>query len=137
MALELDSLEKSIASLGRTLAFSEKVAKDDAETMEIARTAVIQCFEVAYELCWKFMQRWMDLNVSPDAVTMATKREFYRHAAENGLILDVDEWMGYHQARNETAHTYNLEKAMAIAAVARGFHAEAGRFLGVLKQHND
>jgi nucleotidyltransferase substrate binding protein (TIGR01987 family) len=124
MALDLESLEKSIAALGRALAFASKVEGKDQETAEVARNSVIQCFEVAYEQGWKFMQRWIEENVSPDLVRGVPKRELYRHAFEQDLIKDVDEWMRYHGARNETSHTYDLEKAEGVFRVAGDFHNE-------------
>src|SRR5208337_4887418 len=100
MPLELDSLKKAVAALNGVLAKS-----DDAELMggldEITQNAiksgVIQHFEFTYELCWKFIKRWLEVNISPTTGDGVARRELFRLAAENRLIVDVDEWMQHHE----------------------------------------
>ena len=66
MKLDLTSLRKAVESLKRTL----EVA-DDKDFMsglsgsqkDAVRAGVIQNFEVTYELCWKFMRRWLEVNL--------------------------------------------------------------------------
>lgn len=140
MPLELDSLQKAVAALNGVLAKS-----DDAEFMrgldEIARNAiksgVILHFEFTYELCWKYIKRWLEMNVSATAVDGVTRRELFRHAAENRLIDDVEQWMRHHDARNKTAHTYQPEIAEIVYAVAHDFAVDARRLLKALEARND
>jgi hypothetical protein len=58
-------------------------------------------------------------------------------AAENRLIDDVDAWMRYHAARNNTSHTYNLSVAAEVYAVSLDFAQDAGRLLAALEARND
>lgn len=140
MPLELDSIQKAVAALTGVLAKS-----DDAEFMrgldEIARNAiksgVIQHFEFTYELCWKFIKRWLEMNVSPPTVDGVTRRELFRQAAENRLIDDVEQWMRYHDARNKTAHTYQPAIAESVYAAAHDFAVDARRLLKALEARND
>ncbi|MDD2773689.1 MAG: nucleotidyltransferase substrate binding protein [Elusimicrobiales bacterium] len=57
--------------------------------------------------------------------------------AENRLITDVEQWMKYHNARNETAHTCDSAKAGEIAAVAAVFAGDAKKLLQILQSRND
>ena len=140
MALVLSSLEKAVSALAAVLAKS-----DDAEFMsqldEVARNAikagVIQHFEFTYELCWKFIKRWLETNVSASDVDGVTRRELFRRAAENRLIDDVDQWMRYHSARNLTSHIYQPEIAARVYSTAHDFARDAARLLAALEARND
>lgn len=140
MPLELHSLRKSVDALNGVLAKS-----DDAEFMrgldEIAQRAVksgvIQHFEFTYELCWKFIKRWLEMNVGAAAVDGVTRRELFRHAAENRLIDDVERWMRHHYARNQTSHTYEPEVAEDVYAAAHDFARDAQSLLAALEARND
>lgn len=140
MPLELDSLRRAVSALNGVLAKS-----DDAELMggldEITQNAiksgVIQHFEFTYELCWKFIKRWLEMNISPTTADGVTRRELFRLAAENRLIVDVDEWMRHHEARNLTSHTYAPEVAQTVYAAAHDFARDAQRLLEALEARND
>ncbi len=108
-----------------------------AELEETVRSGIIQNFEVAYEQCWKTMKRWLEINISPDAGDGITRRELFRRAAEHLLISDVDAWMRFHAARNETSHTYNNTIAEDIFAVSREFLPTAKQFLAAVLARND
>ena len=140
MPLELGSLKKGVAALNGVLAKS-----NDAELMrgldEITRNAIksgaIQHFEFTYELCWKFVKRWLEVNISPTAADGVTRRELFRLAAENRLIVDVDEWMRHHDARNLTSHTYEPAVAERVYLAAHDFARDARRLLEALEARND
>ena len=140
MALELDSLKNAVSALQAVVAKS-----DDTEFMrgldDVARNAiksgVIQHFEFTYELCWKFIKRWLETNISSTAADGVTRRELFRMAAENRLIDDVDRWMRHHDARNETAHTYEAKVAERVYRAAHDFVHDAQRLLEALEARND
>jgi nucleotidyltransferase substrate binding protein (TIGR01987 family) len=123
MILELESLVAALSALEKSITTWNKLSQapgltsDDLQTI---KSGVIQNFEVAYEQCWKFMKRWLEINISPDIADGVSRRELYRISAENRLIDDVDLWMEFHKARNLTAHTYqavNAEEAFRVATL--------------------
>ena len=140
MALDLSSLKKSVEALESSInSFlsnqkNSSLSKQDLETM---KAGVIQNFEVAYEMCWKFMKRWIEEEVSPDIVDGVPRQQLYRVSAENKLIHDVDLWMDYHKARNLTSHTYNAGNAESAADAAIKFIHEAKDLLKTLEAKND
>ena len=139
MNLDLSSLRKAIESLEKTLKVAENkelAAGLDDDAKDAIRAGGIQNFEFTYELCWKFMRRWLGINVGSTYVDGVTRRELFRLSAENRLISDVDQWMEYHDARNETAHTYNEDTADDVFETSRIFLADAKKLLEALKERN-
>ena len=105
---------------------------------ETVRAGVIQNFEVAYEQCWKFIQRWIRENRTPeDADHPLTRKELFRLAARYGLITDPLPWFEYSDARNLTSHTYDAKQAEVVFAVAGHFSIDAQYLLKQLKERND
>ena len=138
MKLELTSLESATASLERSINASTTFeASLPPEIKETVRSGIIQNFEVAYELSWKMMKRWLETNISAESVDGVTRRELFRQAAENRLIDDVELWMGFHSARNETSHTYDSGTAEEVSEVAGRFVAAAQALLTSLRARND
>jgi nucleotidyltransferase substrate binding protein (TIGR01987 family) len=138
MNLELTSLENATASLGRSInAAATFEATLPPELNKTVRSGIIQNFEVAYELSWKMMKRWIETNISAASVDGVTRRELFRQAAENRLIDDVDLWMSFHAARNETSHTYDNDTAEEVSDSAEQFVAAAQSLLTSLRARND
>jgi nucleotidyltransferase substrate binding protein (TIGR01987 family) len=140
MKLDLSSLCKAVESLGRTLAVANDkdfIAGLSDDQKDAIRAGVIQNFEFTYELCWKFMKRWLEANLGSANVEGVSRRQLFRLSAENRLIDDVDEWMEYHDARNETSHTYDEGTAEDVFGTARDFLADAAQLLKALEARND
>ncbi len=104
---------------------------------EAIKSGVIQHFEFTYELAWKFIKRWLEKNYSSSYVDGCTRRELFRLAAENQLIDSVDAWMIFHQARNQTSHTYDKAVAETVYEHAIHFLAEAKELAQRLEAKND
>ncbi len=138
--LELSSLEKAIYSFTRAVRVcKQKIAEENIpqDELETIKAGVIQNFEFTYELCWKFMKRWIEQNISNIAADGVTRRELFRMSAENLLIDDVDEWMQYHQARNLTSHIYDAIVAEDVLASALRFLPVAESLKESLEKRND
>ena len=139
MALDLSSLKKAIASLKNALnvAIPASLEAMPEDQQEVIKAGVIQNFEFTYELCWKFMKRWLEVNIGTAYVDGVTRRELFRLSVENKLIEDVDQWMEYHDARNETSRTYDQDTADDIFQVAQTFFSDAFELLQILEEKND
>ncbi|MBU0456362.1 MAG: nucleotidyltransferase substrate binding protein [Gammaproteobacteria bacterium] len=138
MVLDLSSLEKAVDSLNRAIKVAESSIQGivDSDQEEVIQAGVIQNFEFTYELCWKFMQRWLEKNVGP-IIDRLTMKELFRMAAEHQLIKKVEPWFEYHQARNLTSHTYSLDIADEVYKTAIRFYKDAKKFLTILEERND
>ena len=140
MPLQLGSLQKAVGSMEALLMKTEDKALGDSldeVTRQGLKAGLIQHFEFTYELCWKFMKRWLEKNLGSVYVDGISKKELFRIAAEHHLILNVESWFEYHHARNETSHIYDQEKADAVYAVAVRFARDARTFLETLTSKND
>ncbi|MCK5595359.1 nucleotidyltransferase substrate binding protein [bacterium] len=139
MILDLSSLKKAVNSLEKAIKVADTQISGTVNTdhEEVIRTGVIQNFEFTYELCWKFMKRWLENNVSMESVDGVTRKELFRLAAESRLIDDVEAWFKYHEARNETAHTYDWKMAETVYETATCFIKDAKIVLERLEAKND
>jgi nucleotidyltransferase substrate binding protein (TIGR01987 family) len=134
-SLDFTPLRRAIGALERSCAVwaawpEQQRGQDIAETL---RAGVIQSFEFTYELSWKFMRRWLSLNVAADAAEGASRRELFRISAEHKLLNDVQAWVGFHYARNITSHVYDEDKAEEVLAAALQFPAYAAQLLAALE----
>jgi nucleotidyltransferase substrate binding protein (TIGR01987 family) len=137
MPLDLTSLEKSVAALRLSATDAVPRLQELGPALsETLKAGVIQQFEVAYELRWKMMKRWIEENVGAETVDGVPRRELFRRAAESRLIDDVEHWMRFHRARNETSHTYSSETAEEVYALSLAFLATAEALLAALRARN-
>lgn len=139
MPLEMESLINAVDSLRRSLdAVGGDLGGFTDDQKETLRAGVIQNFEVAYEQCWKFTQRWLRENRSPeDADFPKTRKDLFRMAAKHGLISDPAPWFGFGEARNLTSHTYDHAQAERVYDAAVGFLPYAQELVTRLKERND
>jgi len=140
MLLQLKSLQKAITSLKAVIERAddkELSSRIDDITRYAIKAGAIQNFEFTYELCWKFMKRWLESTLGTTYVDGVSRRELFRIAAENLLIRDVDQWMIYHKARNITSHTYNEDRTEEVFKIAKEFVVDAEKLFNQLEAHND
>ena len=138
--LELNSLKHAIDSMSELLnrTYDTKLMTSlDEVTQNGLKAGVVQNFEFTYELCWKFMKRWLENNVGASYVDGVSRKELFRIAAENLLIEDVERWMEYHKARNETSHLYDEDVADLVFEAATDFIHDAKKLLANLEARND
>jgi nucleotidyltransferase substrate binding protein (TIGR01987 family) len=140
MTLELGALEKAIDSFEKAI-YAVHTAPHipglDEDILNTVKAGVIQNFEFTYELCWKFIKRWLETNYGPSFAEGVHRRELFRQAAENGLIDDVALWMDYHQSRNLTSHTYDQGVADDVFEAALTFLPAAKQLLEAIARRND
>jgi nucleotidyltransferase substrate binding protein (TIGR01987 family) len=126
--IDITHLKNAIAALQSCINdFNEYAAKGDS-LRESLRSGVIQNFEAAYELSWKFMKRWLVFNVGNSIVDGIPRFELFKLAAENGLISDIEIWFDFHDARNKTSHEYGEEVAELVLEYALKFLPYAKEF---------
>ncbi len=126
--VDYSPLRKAIASVEKVL-LSQKT--------DVTRDAAIKRFEYTFELCWKFLKRWLENETADSTIDSFSKKELFRVGREYGLIRDVELWFKYNRARNETSHTYNEAKAEEVYAVIKDFLEDARFLLERLERRKD
>jgi len=130
--LDIATLKGAVNALeGAIEEYNESFPDAGTRRRDVMRSGVIQNFEVAYELSWKFMKKWLEINVDQDILIGNTRKDLYRIAWENRLILDVKAWWAFHEARNRTSHTYSpmtaeyvFNKAIEFLPIAKKYVAD-------------
>ena len=128
MELDFTPLQQAIAQLEKSLKFSTSpLAKADSDLFEQLRNSVIQCFEFTYELSHKMLKRHLkEQSASPDDIEQSTFADMIRTGNEKKLLRsDWSRWKVYRQARTNSSHTYDEDKAIAVYQIAPEFLAEA------------
>ena len=133
-SLNIESLKNAVSALEDSIAEYNGCAQDgNTRRLYALRSGVIKNFEIAYELCWKYMKKWLEMNISPEIVKYVNRKEFYRIAWENGLIPDVREWWGFHDSRNRAVHVYSETTAGEVFSTAVRFITAAKKFTADLE----
>jgi nucleotidyltransferase substrate binding protein (TIGR01987 family) len=126
--IDYTPLRKAVASVEQVLLIQKT---------GVTRDAAIKRFEYTFELCWKFLKRWLENETADSTIDSFSKKELFRAGREYGLIRDVEAWFRYNRARNETAHTYNETKAEEVYAVIKDFVADAQFLLDELERRKN
>jgi len=140
MILNLTPLQKALFALEEAINNATDQTFVDSlsdSQQKLIISGVIKHFEFTYEIGWKMMKRWLEENRDKSGIEGVTRRELFRLAAMSGLISDVDKWMLYHQARNQTSHTYDENRAKEIFAICQQFLPEAEKLYQNLIKKND
>jgi nucleotidyltransferase substrate binding protein (TIGR01987 family) len=128
MNLDFSPLLNAITQLEKSLEFAHSSLADETPGLfEQLRNSVIQCFEFTYELSHKMLRRYLEATAaSPEQDDLATFACLIRTGNEKGLLRsDWSRWKEYRQARTDSSHTYDEDKAEAVYRIAPDFLLEA------------
>ena len=131
--LDIAPLKNAINALKAAIGNYNEYSPQGGTLKDTLRSGVIQNFEVAYELSWKFMKRWLSFNVSPELIEGVPRYELFKHAVEMGLISGLGEWFDFHKARNRTVHEYSDTTAEEVLDFAKKFVPYAEEFIAKLE----
>jgi nucleotidyltransferase substrate binding protein (TIGR01987 family) len=70
----------------------------------IVRDSAIQRFEIAFELCWKFLKTYLE---EEHNAVCTSPRTCFRAAFAQGVIDNDPFWLELTKLRNYTVHTYD------------------------------
>ena len=128
MSINYSSFDSAIKQLEKSIVYvNSDMAKNDDGLREQLRNSVIQCFEFTYELSHKMLKRYLeDTAASPEETDLSSFQKIIRMGNEKNLLRsDWRKWKDYRQARTNSSHTYDKEKAEATFIIALDFLDEA------------
>ena len=107
---------------------------------DVFRAACVKEFELVLEQSGKLLSKrirpWFASNRQVDKLYFM---DFFRHAAKHGLI-DVDaceRWLRYREHRNNTAHEYGEDFAVATLEILPNFITDARALADVIAAEAD
>ncbi len=103
---KLGDLDKAINRLKE--AIDESNINPNSSTL---KDGVIQRFEFTYQLCWKLMKHFLEMEGIEEA---KSPRSTFREAFQYGLIEDGDLWIDMLKDRNLTSHVYDEDVSIEI-----------------------
>lgn len=139
MRLDLTNLENAADSLQAALKALDSCERESfsAEIRETVKAGVVQNFEIMYEMGWKFMKRWLTEKLGMAALEGLSRKELFRLAGENGFIDTVEDWILFHNLRNQTTHTYSSDRADEVLDASPDLLEASRKLLTVIKKDND
>ena len=109
MALTVDHLLRTAATLEQALLAIERTPAEDAVMFDLFRNAAIKSFELSLEAAGKLLRKALKAyGGSPRSVDAWVFNDVLRQAGKHGLPdqQGVQRWLAYRANRNTTAHDY-------------------------------
>ena len=108
-----DVLKSCLDGLERSLAYIQ--TPQDTVDYELFRDAAIKKFEMTIEQLGKILRKLIpEYTGNKTAAAKMPYKELLRYGGQFGLIDDVEKWMAYRDARNDTAHEYGEDFAIVV-----------------------
>lgn len=106
--------------------FAEAVEAYNKDKLAIlSHLALVQAYEVCYELAWKVIKDYLFLN----GINAQLPREVIKEAFSANVIKNGQVWIDMLQDRNSTSHEYNMDKVnLIIERIATVYSIELHQF---------
>ena len=110
----------------------DEFKKDSSKILN--HMALIQSFEVCFELAWKVLKDYLECN----GITVYLPKEVIKQAFSTEIIQEGQMWIDMLKARNSTSHEYNLDKVKEIITDIAGIYfEELKRFSTQIKEFHE
>lgn len=137
--IDYSKFRKSLQQLELQFAnYQHSAERTDLSTLdkEAIAESVIQRFETCYDCVWKHLKRYLIEALGLPDVPNSPK-PIFRIAAENRLFQKpTEQWMNYADARIQTSHDDDGEKAKIALALMEDFISDAIALYQTLTEEN-
>ena len=95
------------------------------KSVVLSHLALVQAYEVCYELAWKVLKDYLFLN----GISAQLPREVIKEAFSANVIKDGQVWIDMLQDRNSASYEYNMDKVnLIIERIATAYNNELAKF---------
>lgn len=137
MALNVDHLLRTAATLEQALLALEKNPPSEEILFDLYRNAAIKSFELSLDAVGKLMRKALKLySASPRSVDALVFNDVLRHAGKHSLLdaAGVERWLAYRANRNNTAHDYGEGFANDTLKLLPGYLADVRTLANKLQE---
>ncbi|MCQ4346633.1 nucleotidyltransferase substrate binding protein [Pseudomonas stutzeri] len=137
MALNVDHLLRTAATLEQALLALEKTPSTEEILFDLYRNAAIKSFELSLETAGKLLRKALKLyTASPRSVDALVFNDVLRHAGKHSLldVAAVERWLAYRANRNNTAHDYGEGFANDTLKLLPGYLRDVRELASKLKE---
>ena len=100
----------------------------------LTHMALVQSFEVCFELAWKVLKDYLAVN----GVSVSLPREVIKEAFYYETISDGQIWIDMLNVRNSTSHEYDIDKVNSVLPDVAGIYFdELNRFKEQIKDFHE
>ena len=136
--LDITPLKKALKAYNNALMYTQKFElrheiDQQFYEFEMARASLIQHFEFCYELSWKFMKRYIEMD-GGNSGEIVSRKDLFRVSKELRLINDFQAWVKYTRDRNRTSHLYDEDTANEVYKTAKEFILEFSTFVETIEK---
>lgn len=102
----MSRLTERIENFNRAFKILKDAVDEFEESKILTHMALVQSYEVCFELAWKCIKDYMDEN----GIITNYPREVIKEAFNKNTIKNAQLWLDMLEARNATSHEYNVVK---------------------------
>ena len=100
---------------------------------ELTHMALIQSFEVCFELAWKVVKDYLN----QEGIEVYLPKQVIKEAFNNEVIKTGQIWIEMLETRNSTSHEYNMEKVNEyLIKICTSYYKELTRFSKQIEEFN-
>ena len=127
----MSRLEERIENFNRAFEIYSEAVKDFSWNRILSHMALIQSFEVCFELAWKVLKDYIETKgIKVDYPKDVIKESFNKNTIKNG-----QEWFDMLETMNSTSHEYNMEKVHTmLEKISTEFYDELYLFSNKVKE---
>lgn len=136
IGVKMSRLTERIENFNKTYRLFDIAHKSYIENPqnEVNKLAIIQAFEIVYELGWKVIKDYLKTK----AIEVYTPKDTIKTAFNSNILPSAQIWIDMALDRNASSHEYNEDKVSIILKnISTSYYEEITRFKNNLGDFND
>ncbi len=130
----MSRLSERIENFNRAFEIYKEAAADFKQEKILTHMALVQSFEVCFELAWKCLKDYMAEN----GVIANYPKEVIKEAFNKETLKNAQLWIDMLNVRNSTSHEYNMDKINRyLSDMCTIYFEELARFHSWLGEINE